>query len=112
MFMTRHRWSVLFFIVIIMSAFFCSCIIIDDDDDDDDEERINYYNNTPYHVDCYIDDDFRGTVYPTQDMTIWGDFEGTHKYYAETNEVNWEWGPDYFSLYDGETLNISLDPPN
>ncbi|MBN2383031.1 hypothetical protein JXQ70_09130 [bacterium] len=91
-----------------------SCLVFDDDDDDDDDdlERIIYHNNTPYYVDNYIDDHYVGTVQAYESLTITGwRYEGRHLYFSESIDNDWEWGPDYFFIDDGGTLNISLDPP-
>lgn len=88
-----------------------ACLIVGDDDDNDESERINYFNNTPYTVENYIDDVYRGSVDPFDSMTIYGDFEGTHKFYSRAIGINWTWDPMWRDLYDGETLNIYLDPP-
>ncbi|MFC1848779.1 hypothetical protein ACFL27_01105 [candidate division CSSED10-310 bacterium] len=98
---------ILMFTFAVMMA---GCIVIDNDDDDD-PERITYHNNTPYQVENYIDDIFRGSVDAYSTLTIYGDYEGTHTYYSKALNVGWTWGPDNFSLYDGEKFTIYLDPP-
>lgn len=99
-------------LVVMISMLTQSCIIVRDDDDDDDPlEKIRYINNTPYKVDNYIDDRYRGSVEPWSTYNVYGDFEGTHKYFSEAVESTWEWGPSYFSLRDGQSFDIYLDPP-
>lgn len=99
------------FLVFSLSFFAVSCIIVDNNDDNNTSEQINYYNNTDYTVENYIDDNYHGEVKPRETLTIYGDFAGTHKFYSKAVGINWTWGPNYFHINPNSSYDIFLDPP-
>lgn len=97
-------------VVILMSG----CIWIDDDHDDyccnNYEEEIVYVNHTNYSVDNFIDDEFVGSVTPDSELHVFGyDYDGYHVFYSRCINFEFEWGPDEFFIYDGETFTIYLE---
>ncbi len=102
-------------VLILVLMLFQGCVWVDDDDDccpayPNEQEHIIYVNLTNNYVENYIDEDFKGTVSPDSELHVYGyDYDGTHWFHSVCVDCEKEWGPDEFTIDDGETFTIYLE---
>ncbi len=105
----NKRRSALAVLILLPLLFSSGCLIIDPDDDWNETEKIVYVNHTGAYVENYIDDDYVGTVAPWSEMRTRSKYyDGRHKFYSIAADAEYEWGPDWFHVDDGETFVIDL----
>ncbi len=99
------------FLILPMLISLTGCIWVDDRPGYyNAEETVIYINRTNYIVDNYINGEYVGAVMPFDRLYVYSRYlDGRNEYYSVCRDCHLEWGPTFFTLYDGEVFRIYLE---